>query len=351
MERSDEKVSQVRGNFNRIARDLDRALRASRLSEAQRFLFDEARELSWSFAADQPLPFRINISACAVLHGFDRPWLSQQFRSLVLMKFFVDLGDGSYLINKRYIEWTQPDGTTRRLSDAQINWCKQIRRKVRIGVHTTQSGLLGTPISPVGCTKQSGFNEVVGVPNKPPYLLIQSLFGAPNSPVLPPLKPPIKERASEEIRVSEERGGEPPPANAPLQIRSPEDAEIVRRAVALLRGDIRTEPLGIELLRLENLPEMLAIPGWKFVRAAERILSPDIPDAKRRRWPYFLGIARSITDDERHAPVRPTRNGRHPAPVPLPPPAREVTNGRHVNLVPPRPKSKPDSRKEPDARD
>ena len=50
-----EPVSRVAGNFNRIARDLDRAIRAARFTEAQRFLLDEARELSWSLAGEGPM--------------------------------------------------------------------------------------------------------------------------------------------------------------------------------------------------------------------------------------------------------------------------------------------------------
>jgi hypothetical protein len=363
MDRSDEKVSRVRGNFNRLARDLDRAIRGARFSDAQTFLLSEARELSWSFAGQEPFPFCINFSACSRLHGYEPSWLSKQFRLMIRMKIFIDIGDGSFLINKRYVDWLRPDGKNRRLSDEQIKWCKQILRKGRIGLYSTESGPGGAPPRVPLPTTRSDFNVHGGVPPRSLESTTGSSGSALPCPDHPPLKPPCKDRAPEFTRVNLKRGEEeklkgdctpqtsaPPPISA-APLRTSEDATLVAKAASMLCSDIRTEHLGLELRRLDGLPEMLAIPGWKWVRAAERILSPDIPDAKRRRWPYFLGIARSITDDERHAPARPTRNGRHPAPVPLPPPAREVTNGRHVNLVPPRPRSKPDSRKEPDARD
>jgi hypothetical protein len=165
---TDEKVSEVRNNFNRTARDLDRAIRGARFSDAQTFLLGEARELSWSFASQEPLPFRINFAACAKLHGYERSWLSKQFYLMVRMKIFIDLGDGSYLINKRYGEWMQPDGKKRRLSDDQLKWCKQIRRKGRIGLHTTQSGPGGALPNPERPTTRSGCIVVGGVLPTPP---------------------------------------------------------------------------------------------------------------------------------------------------------------------------------------
>jgi hypothetical protein len=67
----------------------------------------------------------------------------------------------------------------------------------------------------------------------------------------------------------------------------------------MLRSNIQTEHLGIALLRNDSLPECMSIAGWKWVRAAEKILSPTIADDKRR-WPYFLAVAANLTEASRN---------------------------------------------------
>src|SRR4051812_17455936 len=60
------KVSRVTGNFNQVARDLDRALAAARFAPAQVLLMQQAREESYTRAKlrgmTEPLPFKLNLS-------------------------------------------------------------------------------------------------------------------------------------------------------------------------------------------------------------------------------------------------------------------------------------------------
>ena len=124
------KVSQVTGNFHRIARDLDRALRAARFTTNERFFIDEARELSWgSIPPDaEPVPFKFNYLAVERLHGIQRTKAKQAVRSLVAARVFIATEGEMYLINKDYRQWVEVDGSPR-LSGDQIAWCYEVRRR------------------------------------------------------------------------------------------------------------------------------------------------------------------------------------------------------------------------------
>jgi hypothetical protein len=85
--------------------------------------------------------------------------------------------------------------------------------------------------------------------------------------------------------------------------RTPEDQAEFDAALEFLGSDLRTEWLAVEIDRRATLPEMLEIPGWKFCRGSERILSPERTDGQRRSLPYFMGIVRGLRDEERGQPV------------------------------------------------
>lgn len=286
-ETANPKVSQVTGNYNRIARDLDRALRAGRFTTVQRALIDEAREASWSFAPRDPRPFALNFSAIARNLRFERMGLSRQFRRLVADRVFVDLDDGRYLINKDYRQWL--DGGRPRLSPEQVRWCLRIKAK--------------------GRTEHAGTHppEHAGTQSPTDYA-----HPGPESLVVPP-DPRIGTRPRAGARVfleskreSSLEGGEgtPPRESTPSSPqRSPEDRALVLEAERLLRSDLRTEAIALELGRTHNGSGMIEVPAWKFLRAAQRLLSPEVLDAKRGRWSYFLGIVKGLTDAERDEPA------------------------------------------------
>jgi hypothetical protein len=94
----------------------------------------------------------------------------------------------------------------------------------------------------------------------------------------------------------------PPPEGGIPHPRKPEDLADIQRAIDLLTHDLRTEAMALELGRSASLPSWLEVPGWKFLRAAERIVSPEVPDAKRR-WAYFCGIVKGLTDADRQSPA------------------------------------------------
>lgn len=123
------KVSKVKNNFNRIARDLDRAVRLAFVHRSvDGFLFAEARELSWSFAGAEPRPFRFAISAMARVSGLDRMGLTRRCRAMVNQRFFVDQGGGLLLIEKDYRRWLNTDLDGPLLTTDQVAWCLAIKR-------------------------------------------------------------------------------------------------------------------------------------------------------------------------------------------------------------------------------
>ena len=142
------KVSQVRGNFNRIARDLDRALSVAGFNATEAFLIARARELSWPHhAADgEPQPFAINLSEAARLLKTDRKWLRKSHAALVAAKVFVEAGTDRFHINKDYRQWLTTEGAMRLTSD-QIAYCMEVAKAGRGGVKTPQGGGVNSPQS------------------------------------------------------------------------------------------------------------------------------------------------------------------------------------------------------------
>jgi hypothetical protein len=125
-------TSTIAGGFNRIARDLDRAISVAGFTAAQHLLIAQAREQAWGPATvdngGEAVSFTLNLSGLARVSGLDRSNLSNQFRALVGFRVFLDQGDGSYRINKLYRKWRVADGSPR-LSRDQISWCLECRRK------------------------------------------------------------------------------------------------------------------------------------------------------------------------------------------------------------------------------
>jgi hypothetical protein len=302
-------VAKVTGNFNRIARDLDRALTIARFTLNQRALIDHARELSWSMRGDkeEAIPFRINVCAFARILKVERCYLGRQVRELIQLKVFRDLGDGSCLINKDYREWVDEKGYPR-LSDTQIEWCLTIRKRVTNCVvdysgvssplHTPLSSPLLTPLSSPLLTPSKSVSSPLHTPLSSPLL-------TPLQPEPTPLVPRIGTRgefnSDSERELNPEKGGrgEPPREDGLNSVRSQEDMAEVNRAITLLAGCLATEHLAARVMQTHNLPGSINIPGWKWRYAAERHTSPDFPEANRGKWAYFLAIATKATEAER----------------------------------------------------
>jgi hypothetical protein len=90
--------------------------------------------------------------------------------------------------------------------------------------------------------------------------------------------------------------------------RTGDNARDLAEAEKLLGSDPRTEALGMALSREHNTPELIAIEGWRFLRAAERILGPGRSGSQRNSLRYLATTARNLTEAERN-PVASAING------------------------------------------
>jgi hypothetical protein len=107
----------------------------------------------------------------------------------------------------------------------------------------------------------------------------------------------------------EEKKNPPFPLSGPHSspFRSADDLAEVNAAIRLLGGELTTEAVGLELGRQHNSTNLVDVPGWKFLRAATKILSPSYTDAQRRSFPYYVGMASKLDDSERNGPAKETR--------------------------------------------
>jgi hypothetical protein len=306
------RVSRVTGNFNQVARDLERAMVAARFAPAQALLLQQAREESYTRAKvrglSEPLPFRVNFSALARALGFHRTHLNEQFVAMVARRVFVPVGDSSYLINKDYRQWADAAGRPL-LSPGAVAWCGQA-----LGGKSRRRGAsekTDTPLQPTRHPVAADPTPPVGE-NRHPLSVISDTPLQPTRQVHFPPQTPVEERARG--RESKERDkkscrelgesaeGSPSGDTGPA-LRDPEDGHAVNQAVDLLQSDLRTHHVGMELSRRHNLPEVLPVPGWKFLRAARILLGPGVRDGARKSWPYFVGIVRDTEDADRDRPL------------------------------------------------
>ena len=201
------KVSQVRGNFNRIARDLDRALSVAGFNATEAFLIARARELSWPHhAADgEPQPFAINLSEAARLLKTDRKWLRKSHAALVAAKVFVEAGTDRFHINKDYRQWLTTEGAMRLTSD-QIAYCMEVAKAGRGGVKTPQGGGVNSPQAHGVKTPQG--TDVLWGENTPGGGVKTPQGGGVNSPQSgdPPLTSPPEIQREERDREKSDVG-------------------------------------------------------------------------------------------------------------------------------------------------
>jgi hypothetical protein len=310
------KVSRVTGNFHRIARDLDRALALAGLSRNQTLLLQRARELSWGWRPknenQEALPFRLNLSELARIANCQRPGMSLQFKMMVERRFFVAVGDGTFLINKDYRKWLNNDGRSL-LTDANIAWCLEALEKL---APVQPDG--HPPVQPDGHPLSSQMDTPCPARWTPPV----QPDGHPLSSQLDSRMIGSRgETLKDKTRQEETAERAPAPAHAyegePTAGRTPEDQALVEQARRLLAGNLLTEAIAMQIGRTADLPECRATEGWRYLRAAEKLLDPGTPHDRRSKWNYYLGILRSLTEDEREPRPRSDRNGR-PETKPVP---------------------------------
>jgi hypothetical protein len=99
----------------------------------------------------------------------------------------------------------------------------------------------------------------------------------------------------------------PPPDRGPTHPRPGDDLSLVNRAISLLGTDGDTEAVALQLGRQHNTTGLSTIAGWKWLRAAEKLLDPAVPAEKRRSFPYLAAIAKNLTEAEREAKAPPRR--------------------------------------------
>jgi hypothetical protein len=322
----DFKPGQLRGGFNQLARDLDRAIAISMFSSLQNFIIEQARELSYTEARVkglmEPLPFKLNITDLAKLAGCGRTSLSEAFSSLVRARVFFTYKDNLYLISKDYRLWLSSDGQPR-LTDRQVAWCREAARNLDESADAVESEVAPMSENPdtelstlsekpdtVSENSDTEQNSTVGK-TRHKCRKIPTLVPPPNPPHTPPIdEPPLRERRDNTHTLLADTQPFTLPSSPQ---RTPEDSALVHEAAALLGADLRTAHLQGELLRNENLPDCRAVAGWKWKLAVETLLGPSInSERKRRNFQYLYGIASKYTEDDRHS--TPALNGTlHPA--------------------------------------
>jgi hypothetical protein len=206
-EPQDEPVAKLAFGYNRIARDLDRAIRFARFSPLEHILLGEAREASWTCAAltraPRPLPFKLNFSALARLIGCNRVSLSVQFAEMVRRRVFLSAGD-HYLINKDYRTWLDTDGAPL-LSPTLVASCLELQSRADTPISASD------PISQVLNPSDCSVETTPCSPQTTPPVVHRLHPCSPQTtppvvctlhPEVVPPTPPVGERASE--RISEE---------------------------------------------------------------------------------------------------------------------------------------------------
>lgn len=96
----------------------------------------------------------------------------------------------------------------------------------------------------------------------------------------------------------------------------------------MLSRRAETAHLALKLSQEANTPDVLALAGWRFIVAAKRVTSSSCDPNARKRWPFFMGIARQADCSELEDPPKQTRQDRErpkkPKELPYP---YQYTNG------------------------
>lgn len=94
--------------WNKIVRDLDRAIALARLSGIQSVLMQAAREASWGESAirgEESKPFTLSPRGLAKVLGCDHAQIVKAQNDLIKMQVFARTDDGQLVINKDYRTW------------------------------------------------------------------------------------------------------------------------------------------------------------------------------------------------------------------------------------------------------
>jgi hypothetical protein len=87
------------------------------------------------------------------------------------------------------------------------------------------------------------------------------------------------------------------------RILTHEDHKDIQKAITLLLGSLQTEPIG---LQVGHLAQHQGIPGWRWLRAAEKLMDPGMETSKRN-LKYYLGIVRNLSEADREPEKAETR--------------------------------------------
>lgn len=301
-DRSKIPVSRVTDNFNRIARDLDRAATCAFAKHAaERVLWDRARELAWAFSSN-PRPFSFPTTDTARMTEIHRTHLSDKIREMIQCRIFLE-EDGKLTINKRYHEWTRKDGSPR-LSMDQLDWCHDIIRRPKtepvpepeVSVTTDKKCRLQPTVDncEVSVTTDSG----VGY-NRHECRLQPTAQYIGSRPETIRRGDELKNKG---VMCSEEpsaAGAGDPPHTPPVSpVRSEPDQALVAEAVATLAAHPKTFDVSRVLASRQDDPDTADIPGAKLVAGAKRLVTVHVSDSKKRSYAYFLTCARNVSDDD-----------------------------------------------------
>jgi hypothetical protein len=126
----------MKDGFNMIARDIDRAIACARLNGLQAFLWQRAREASWTAATLEavgkvlppPKPFALNLSECARVLGCSRRAIGQAHTDMFGMGIFYPSGGDLAKISKDFRKrWVDPSTGRPLLTAKQVRWALEAK--------------------------------------------------------------------------------------------------------------------------------------------------------------------------------------------------------------------------------
>jgi hypothetical protein len=312
------RLAQLKGGYNRVARDLDRAYSLARLTPAQSFLLAQIREASWKYSPAnpdrKPRRIRLNLSALARISGFNRSGLSVQLAILIARRFVIGDPTEGVEPNKMYREWLDSTGLLL-LSDQQIKWCLEIKRKVRTVERAQHAGAVNS----TGGVERAQHPGAVN--STPPVERAQQSGADPSKNLSSSYKGPrgcaggICSEENLEIATSslkcvkEGHTHTSTTDRLPSQPqRDPSEIALINEACRVLDSHLSTTHLSIRLGREHGCADLLPLEGWRFVLAAHRQVSSRVPHAKKLGWEYFLTVVRNLDESERDAEPTPRRS-------------------------------------------
>lgn len=315
-----------------LARDIDRALARAGLTTHEAALMQYVREYSWGEPArrkrkkGEPRPEAVAVAWSPKEIGErigENPTRLTEAKDRLVRSHMLREAKAGLTINKNADEWLVPDGKRAgepRLSAAALAyamgaWPAPETSEIPEADHRKSGD--DASGNPETNHRKSGGN--------PPEIRSPA-SGNPEAPL-------YEERAREDSARLDRREGErahatfsPAEESADPPTRTPADAAKFEAAVAKLMGDMDTQGIGMNLSRNAHLEKIRRLEGWRFLYAADRILSPDVAAPKRRRWGYYFSIAETA-DPSEAAPA--------PARRPSPAPSRPASPNPASNLLVP----------------